>query len=253
MYQLGGLKYQYLIRIASNLKGGEMKSESLIIFGLILIVSSGCATHKAARQPDLAYDLKAQENKTEMDGITLMVKAFHLKSELETYFDEDLLKYGVLPIQINLQNKSYERTVVFSIDGINLIDPTGTRNPVMSSEQVVDVAKKSYWRTAGWGVAFGLFGAIPSVINVSKTNKKIQADYEARMIKGGNLIGGGVTEGLAFFSVPEDLSSLTGWKVSVILKDIEMQKDINLEYGLSGTIIAPKKRKQKTEEKKEDK
>lgn len=221
-----------------------------LFFGFCFVFVSffGCATHKAARQPDLSYDLKAQENKVDKDGITLMTKCFHLKSELETYFDEDLLKYGVLPIQINLQNKSYPKTVVFNTDGINLIDPTGTRNPIMSSEQVIEKAKKSYWRTAGWGVAAGIFGIIPSMINVSNTNKKIQADYESRMIKGGNLVCGGVTEGLAFFSVPEDVSNLSGWKVSVILKDIENSNNIILEYGLSGTIIPPKERKQKTED-----
>jgi len=225
-----------------------MKLKAWFIICLMLLVSSGCASHNAARQPDLSYDLKAQENKIEKDGIALMVKVFHLKSELETYFDADLLKYSMLPVQINLQNKSYGRNVVFNTDGINLIDPTGTRNPILSAEQVIDKTKRSYWRTAGWTVAFGIFGIIPSAINVSNTNKKIQADYESRMIKGGNLIGGGAAAGLTFFTVPEGLSSLSGWKVSMILKDIESSENIILEYGLSGTIISPKERKPKGNE-----
>lgn len=230
-----------------------MNLRLFFIFCLVLVSFFGCSTHKAARQPDLSYDLKAQENKVDKDGIALMTKCFHLKSELVTYFDDDLLQYGILAIQINLQSKSYPKTVVFNTDGINLIDSTGTRNPIMSSEQVIEKAKKSYWRTAGWGVAFGIFGVIPSLINVSNTNEKIQADYESRMIKGGNLICGGVTEGLIFFSVPEDLSNLSGWKVSVILKDIESSNNIVLEHGLSGTIIPPKERKQKAEDNKLDK
>ncbi len=229
-----------------------MNLRLFFIFCLVLVSFFGCATHKAARQPELSYDLRAQENKIEQDGISYLVKCFHLKSDLETYFDDDLLKYGILPVQINLQNKSYPRPVVLSKSGINLIDPTGTRHPIMPSEQVIDKVKKSYWRAAGWGVAAGIFGIIPSMINVSNTNKKIQADYESRMIKGGNLIRGGVTEGLVFFSVPEDLSSLTGWKVSVILKDIESANDIILEYGLFGTIVPPKERKQKEGEKEGD-
>jgi hypothetical protein len=229
-----------------------MKSRVFFIFCLVLVLSSGCATYKAARQPNLSYDLTTQQNKVDKDGISLMIKCFHLKSDLTTYFDDDLLKYGILPVQVNLQNKSYPNTVVLSTDGINLIDPTGNRNPLMPIEQVIDKTKKSYWRTAGWGVATGIFGIIPSMINVSNTNKKIQADYESRMIKGGNLISSGMTEGLTFFSVPEDLSSLNGWKVSVVLKDIETSKDIIIEYGLSGTIIPPKKRKANVDETKED-
>ncbi|RLG44343.1 MAG: hypothetical protein DRN92_08160 [Thermoproteota archaeon] len=220
----------------------------LLFFLVLVIFLTGCASHKAARPPDLTYDLKAQENKAEKEGIVLMAKYFHLKSELETYFDEDLLKYGVMPIQINLQNKSHPNPVVLNTAGINLIDPTGTRSPLMSSQQVIDKAKKSYWRSAGWGVAFGIFGLIPSLVNVSNTNKKIQADYESRMLKSGNLVCGGMTEGLAFFTIPEDLSDLSGWKLAVVLKDIKNTEDIVLEYGLSGTLIPPKDRKPKSEE-----
>lgn len=226
-----------------------MNTRTCLIICLMIFLSNGCTTYNAARQPDLSYDLKAQENKVEKDGITLMVKVFHLKSEHSTYFDDDLLKYGMLPIQINLQNKSYRNPVVMNIDGINLIDPTGTRNPGLSCEQVYDKAKKSQWRSVGWGAALGLIGAIPSLINVSSTNDKIRADFESRMIKGGNIICGGMTEGMAFFSVPQDLSNLSGWKISVILKDIQSAKDIVLEYGLSGTIIPPKERREENEEK----
>lgn len=224
-----------------------MNTRTCLIICLTFFLSYGCAAHNAALQPNLSYDLKAQENKIDRDGITLMVKTFHLQSELSTYFDDDLLKYGMLPIQINLQNKSYPNAIVLNIDGINLIDPTGTRNPGLSSEQAYDKVKRSQWRSVGWGAAFGLLGVIPSLINVSNTNDKIRADIESRMIKSGNIINGGMTEGLTFFLVPEELSSLSGWKVSVILKDIQNSKDIVLEYGLSGTIIPPKERYQQTE------
>lgn len=215
---------------------------AIVFFSLLAVL--GCASHNAVRQPDLSYDLKAQENKVEKSGMILMVKPFHLKSELATYFDDDVLKYGVLPIQINLQNKSYPGAIVFNADGINLIDATGARSPGMACEQVYDKVKRSQWRSAGWGVAFGLVGVIPSLINVSTTNDKIRADLESRMIKSGNIVPGGMTEGLTYFSVPQDLSSLSGWKVSVVLKDVQNAKDVTLEHGLAGTIISPKQREQ---------
>jgi len=224
----------------------KLRNFFILCFSLALLTS--CATHKAARQPNLSYDLRAQENKVDNEGVTLMAKCFYLKSEMVTYFDDDLLQYGLLPVQINLKNNSYPRTLVLNADRINLIDPTGVRIPIMSYDQVIDKAKKSYWRTAGWAVAFGLFGAIPSLINVSNTNEKIQADYESRMLKCGNLNCGSETEGLTFFSVPEDLNSLNGWKISVILKDIETENDIILDYGLYGNIVPPKERKTKVED-----
>ena len=225
-----------------------MKAKVLIILSLTLVLATGCASYKAARQPDLSYDLKSQENKVDKDGIIMMVKCFYQKSDLTAYFDEDLLEYGVLPVQIQLQNKSHPNPVVLNTAGINLIDPTGTRDPILSSAQVIDKAKKSYWRSAGWGVAFGVFGLIPSLINVSNTNKKIQADYESRGIKCGNLVCGGSTQGLVFFSVPEDLGNLSGWHLSVDLKDIKSTEDIVIDYGLSGTFVPPKDRKPKKEE-----
>ena len=224
----------------------KLRNFFILCFSLVLLTS--CATHKAARQPNLSYDLRAQENKVDNEGVILMAKCFHLKSEMVTYFDDDLLQYGLLPVQINLKNNSYPRTLVLNADRINLIDPTGVRIPIMSYDQVIDKAKKSYWRTAGWAVAFGLFGAIPSLINVSNTNEKIQADYESRMLKCGNLNCGSETEGLTFFSVPEDLNSLNGWKISVVLKDKETENDIILGYGLSGSIVPPKERKPKAED-----
>ncbi len=227
----------------SNRDGGNITAKMVFAaICMILVTMTGCASHNAARQPDISFDLQAQENRTEKKGIQLMVKVFHQKSDLKTYFDEDLLQYNILPMQIGLQNKSYGKKVVFNTDGINLIDPTGSRNPVMSGEQVIAKAKKSYWRTAGWGVAFGIVGIIPSLINVSNTNDKIQADYESRMLKSGNLVAAGQTTGLVFFNVPDNISNLSGWKVSLILKDVETSEDIVLEHGISGEIVSPKER-----------
>jgi len=228
-----------------------MQSRNIL---LLVVVASffGCASYKAARQPVLSYDLQAQQDKMENEGVVCMIKPIHLKSELERYFDDDLLQYGILPVQVYLCNKSHGRNVIFSTEGINLINRSNSRPPVLSSEQVIDKARKSYWRTAGWAVAFGVSGLIPSAINVSNTNKKTQADYESRMIKGGNLIPDGVTEGLAFFSVPPDIGSLNGWRIGIILKDPQSSQDIVMNYGLSGTVIPRPKEEEKKEEGEEE-
>ncbi len=77
---------------------------------------------------------------------TLLVISDLTPPTLEAYFDDDLLKYGILPVQIFLCNKSHSCSVGFSVDSINLIDPSNARSPVMSCEQVLDKAKRSYWR-----------------------------------------------------------------------------------------------------------
>lgn len=219
----------------------------LILVGCLLTLVA-CAEYKAVRQPNLSYDLECQQNKVICNGLELMIKPIHLKTDLRNYFDDDLIEYGVLPIQVNLCNRSSE-TLYFNVEGLNLIDPTNSRLPVMTSQAVVDKAEKSYWRTAGWTVAFGLFGLIPSAINVSNTNKKIQADYESRTIKSGNMVPGSITEGLAFFSVPPDISSLEGWRLVVALKNGGNNDTLFVEVGMHGSI-EPRPKEDKTNDKK---
>ena len=220
-----------------------MKLTNFIILCFSLTLLSSCASYKAARQPDLSYNLEAQQNKIDNEGITLMIKCIHLKSEMKNYFDRDLLHYGILPVQIYIKNKSYPKTVVLNIDGINLIDFAGAKNPMLSCDQMIEKRKITLWYMIGTSVS--LFDPTSFMIGSLETSdkiKKIQSSYESHSIKFGNLISGGVTEGFTFFSVPKDLNNLNGWKISVVLKDMETNKDIILDYGLNGTIVPPKER-----------
>lgn len=208
-----------------------------LILPCILILIFSCAHHQPVQVPQLALDLQAQQNKVEKDGVVLMAKPIHRKSELKAYFDDDLLDIGVLPIQISVINKTNSRTLVLSPAGINLIDAGGGTVPHLEGQALHEKVKKSYWRSAGWTAAFGIFGLIPSLINVGNANERIQAYYDARAIKGGNLVPGAMVEGLCFYSVPPELSSLHGWKISIALINPVTSDHIFIEYGLQGTII----------------
>jgi len=179
-----------------------------LIVGLFLV---SCASHKAVQQPNLTYDLAAQKNKVTENGVDLVTKPIHSKSELKSYFDQDLLKDGILPVQVSISNNSHN-DFYLDTEGISLVDPSQNRYPVLPVSAVVKKAKKSYWRTAGWGVAFGLLGVIPSAINVNSTNTKIEDDYYAKALKSGNLSNGAGMEGLVFFAVPDGMTSLDGWE-----------------------------------------
>ena len=121
----------------------------------------------------------------------------------------------------------------------------------MSVDQVMDKVKKSQWRSAGWTVAAGVFGLIPSAINVNNTNKKMRADYESRVFKGGNLNKGSTTEGFMFYSVPEDIGTLDGWNLTAILKNADGDSDLMLTQGLAGTIVK-RERKEKSDSSSDD-
>jgi hypothetical protein len=206
----------------------------------------GCASYKVTTAPALDYDFQARSGMVEKQGVILMAKPIHDPVSLEQYFDDDPLKYGILPLQLHVENKAHEHAVICPAKGINLIDSSNTEVLALSLEQVMDKVQKSYWRTAGWTVGFGIFGLIPSAINVGNTNKKMRADYETKMFKGGEIDKGSATEGFLFYLVPEDIRSLDGWKLAAVLKSAEKSTDIVLTQQLSGTI-APRPKENETQ------
>jgi hypothetical protein len=230
-------------------KGGEMKRQNFLMICLMLFLFSGCKYPMVLRQPDLSHDVKAQESEVSKDGISFMAKCIYLKSEMKTYFDRDLVHYGILPVQIYIQNKSYPKTVVLNIDGINLIDLTGAKNSMLSCDQIIEKRKEILRLLVGTSISlFDPIGFMIGSIESSDKITKIKSSYESHSIKFGNIISGGVTEGFTFFSVPKDLNNLNGWKISVVLKDTETKNDIILEYALSGSIVPPNKRSEWVED-----
>lgn len=226
-------------------KGEEMKRQNFLIFCIILFLFSGCTYYVFNRHPDLTKDVKVQESEVNKNGIILMVKCIHIKSEMKTYFDRDLVHYGILPVEIYIQNKSYPRTVALDINGINLIDLSGTKNSIMSYEQIINKMKWIQQYAGFTALEFVTLDPIGFIIGSLETSDKIkknQSSYESHSIKFGNLISDGVTEGFTFFNIPEDLNNLNGWRISVVLKDTETENNIILDYTLSGIIVPPKQR-----------
>lgn len=187
------------------------------------------------KPPMLSFDLHAQSNKISEQGVECLAKAYSQKTKLEQYVGQDLLKYGILPVHISLTNKSNSNLVI-DTQAISIADITGSSSSPMSMDQVCDEANKSYWRTAGWTVLFGVFGIIPSAINVSNTNKKIRSDYESRVLQSGNLIAGGITEGMMFFPVRKGLNTLSGMMLRIPLVDKLTNETKTLSYSFSGMI-----------------
>jgi hypothetical protein len=206
-----------------------------------LFIIHGCASYQVTSAPPLEYDLEAQNKKAEKDGVLLLAKPIHQITELQKYFDDDPLKYGILPIQIHIENREHEPALICASEGINLMDPADARIPALTVEQVMDKVKKSHWRTAGWTVGFGVFGLVPSIINVNNTNKKMRADYETKLFVGGKIGKGSATEGFMFFSIPEDTHSLDGWTLAAVLKGTDKSEDLILKQALSGKIAIRKK------------
>lgn len=166
-----------------------------------------------------------------------MTRPIHSKSENLKYFDDDLIKHGVLPVQLFIANKSCENSVLFNPDEIILNDDNGNTYSAMQIHEVVDKVKKTYLRSAGFYIIFGLVGLIPSLVNVSQTNDKIESFYADKAIRGGTVVKGAVTEGWVFFRVSPSIKSLDGYRIGVFANDIVKDDKILIEQRLRGDVI----------------
>lgn len=195
-----------------------------------------CSRSYPTKALDLSYNVQAQSEQQETEGVVVIVKPLHHKKELEEYFDADLMQYGILPLQLHIENKAHDQAVVVSADGIYLSNPSGEHIPHLSAEKAAKKAKRSYLRTAGWGVAFGLLGAVPSAINVAYINDKIEKDYKSRTLGEGDVLPGESVHGFSFFEIPEELSTLDGWKATVVMKDRADREQTIMERPLAGAV-----------------
>ena len=203
---------------------------------LLALLISACASHKVTQAPELTFDTQMLGKSTQSNGVHMIAKPIYKEEELESYFDDNLLKYSILPVQMNISNKGYDGNLLFSPSSISMTTADGATCPQLSLEQIYDEVKKSYGRTVGWTVAFGAIGAGVSAANVATTNNKIRRDYEGKMINKDVLPQGGETEGFVFFSVPEKTESLDGWELSLLLKDSLNDKRVAVNCPMSGQI-----------------
>ncbi len=208
---------------------------SIILFFSFLI---GCATHTPIKAPNLNSNMEAQKNKQIADQVEIMVRPIVSKAENKAYYDEDLILYGVLPFHVCFKNLDTQASCHINAEKAALVDPDGTPNPPLTLKEVYGKASKSYLRTVGWGAAFGLMGAIPSVINVAVVNDKIKADYESCMIKSGELVSGAYTEGSLFFGIDNKIDSLDGWKLQFDFSNVNGPNLVT--FKLSGQVEQPR-------------
>lgn len=212
------------------------KQTFILALIVLLFAGIGCSSYHSTRQAPLSINPIAQQAKKVNKGIESMVFPITTQSMQKQIFDNDLVGKGYLPVQISILNKK-DRNVTFSRDGVVLLTPEDIVIPRTLNLDVARDTDKSIGRTVAWTVGFGVFGLVPSAINVSKTNKRIQADYVAKAPIEGNLVPGGLVDGILFFKLPEEeIKTLNGYKVNIVLRDELTNEDINITHTLHGDI-----------------
>jgi hypothetical protein len=212
-----------------------MKSLSILL-ACALLACAGCANHKTEPLPELGYGQNKPQDEAKKNGIVFMVRPIHEKAQMETYFKDDLLEHGILPIQIHVCNESYCCPVTFESGDLALRNAAGEAIPAMPMDAVLEKAERSYVESAGSAAIFGVVGLAISAGSVTNTNQNIRADYNSRKLKCGKLVPGDVMQGLVFYKVPPELDSLKGWKLTLKVTDPAKGKTTSLRCKLKGSV-----------------
>lgn len=222
-----------------------MRKPPFLLMAALFFVATSCATHNPIVPPDLDNDLAAQQARQVKDGIAVMALPVHSKSALSAHFDEDLIHEGVLPIQVDIDNRSGSpcaieigRTALFNADGESF--------PPLNLKEISWEASHSYAYAIPWGIGFGLIGALPSMINVAMVNEKIEKDYDNCMLKDAAMVDGASTTGTLFFPIDDDIASLDEWFFSLgLTRDGQA---VDFVFDLHGAVEQPRvERQEKTE------
>ncbi len=212
------------------------KFRFILILFLSILLFFGCSSHDVQKTATLETLPDNKAERIQSQGFELIAMPILTEEEHISYFDNDLIKQGILPLQLYVGNVESDDIYQLRPEDIVVTDVNGARKPTMTVDQIVEKTKKSYWRTAGWGVLFGVFGAIPSAMNVSKTNEKIRTSYNERIMKESTLRKGTEAEGLMFFVIPKDSATIDNWELSMVLKGTTVSETVPLKYQLSGDI-----------------
>ncbi len=210
----------------------------ILIIAVLFLFSSGCSSYHPTRPVPLSTNPTAQQSKKTNNGIESMVFPITTQSMQKQVFNKNIIKNGVLPIQINILNNR-DNNITFTNNTVTLFTPEGIVIKAISSLNVAQHTSKSIWRTLGLETKTDAFGLIPSGLNTPKTSKRNQEDYAAKPPIEGDLVPGAMVDGVIFFKLPEEqeIKNLDGYTINIPLIDnINSDKNCNISHALYGDI-----------------
>jgi hypothetical protein len=205
-------------------KGGtKMKKNELIgIVPLVVaVVLSGCASYSPAL---VRLEPTGPTMCRQVSGdLTLYVDEFATPEKSEKAFDTNLIKEGVLPLLIQVQNNSQHPYELKKMDITVQEADTNIALRSLTPEQAAGKAKKNaVTRAIGWSLIVPIV-AIPvavtaSAIHTSKVNKQIVQDFSAKGFPDGTILPNKDRSGFVFFELPKGRKDLSGLNLQVTPK-----------------------------------
>jgi hypothetical protein len=121
------------------------------------------------------------------------------------HYGVELTDYGILPLEIFLQNTSADSSFSVTVHDASLQLQDGTAFTLLNVEEVVDAAGYSYWRTLPYFLLF-IFPGIIECFNVAGANEAMAMDYADKVLNDLDLPKDGKMQGVIFLQpVGKDL------------------------------------------------
>ena len=144
------------------------------LFPAIAVALLGCAGSQTAVQPP-QYEADLYPLAQTRDGVTVAIDQIRSPQRAERYFGADLLKEGILPVQVVVSNHGKQRLAVKSLDVL-----------ASRGEQVID--------------ALPLEALLAAVAGQHRAH--VRSSLEGTMFKTAVLAPGETYRGTVFFSAP---------------------------------------------------
>jgi len=214
---------------------------ALLVVGLVL---SGCASYS----PSLVrlQPTGPTTSKQASGDIMLYVDEFATPEKSEKAFDTNLVKEGVLPLLIQVQNNSPYPYEVKKMDIILQEAGTSTTLTPLTPEQAAKRAKKNaVTRAVGWSLIVPII-AIPvavtaSAIHTSKVNKQIAQDFSAKEFPDGTIMPNKEQFGFLFFELPKGRKDLSGLNLQVTPRKVDTGEFLTITSPLPAATFKPAK------------
>ncbi len=223
-----------------------MRQNRLIGIGVLVItvLVSGCASYS----PSLVrLEPNGPTMSRQVSGdLTIYIDEFATPEKSEKAFDANLVKDGVLPLLILMENNGQHSYEVRKMDIVVQDETSNSMLTSLTTEQAATKAKKNaITRAVGWSLIVPII-AIPvaataSAIHTSKVNKQILQDFSAKGFPDGTIMPNKDRSGFVFFELPKGRKDLSGLHLQVTARNEVTGTLVTISSPLPAATFKPVK------------
>ena len=228
-----------------------------IIVGAMLSLTAltlvSCATYTPSLVKMDPYGPNA--GKKNNGDLCLYVEEYATPAKSEKAFDTNLIKEGVLPLLVQVQNNGSQPYEVKPMDII--IREGDPLIKALTPEQAAAKAKRNpVWRAVGWGMVVPII-TIPvavaaSAAHTNKVNKQIQQDFATKGFTDGIIMPNKEQSGFLFFELGKGRKDLGGLSLELTAKNQVTGEPLTIATPLPALTFKPVKEVKPQEEPTED-